>query len=165
MLKLSWIHKKYLVDMLVSIAPSLLLYMLSLRDLLQSMVCALCGDITVRHMETRIINFLQCATLKSTWINKESILLFNNFWMYKCIGVSNDNQQQSESFGENSHKPEMFMIFSNVLIRARYRVPTRSQDRYIVMNDLRTRWKSAYTTASQKNVLISNSQYIILVNS
>lgn len=42
------------------------------------------------------------------------------------------------------------------------RVTTRGQNRYIVLNHIRVRWKSDTPTARQTNVFISNDQCIIL---
>lgn len=68
------------------------------------------------------------------------------FECYKCIVISINNQQQFESSGVNSIKPEVFMISIKVPgLWSEREVKTAN----IVHNRFRITWKSATPTARQ----------------
>lgn len=47
--------------------------------------------------------------------------------------------------------------------RSRFSVATRGQDGYIVLNQLKVRWKSVASTARQTNMSVSYNKNIILI--
>lgn len=149
MLKLTWIQ---VLGRHVSFESTLTatIYAITSRSITEYGLC-MCGDITVRQIETRIIYFLQYRYLNIQHESiKKTFYCLNNF---SILQVHRCFKRQPTKIRKLWEKLWLTGNIHDIQLRARSRVATRSQDRYIVINDLRISWRSAYTTARQKNVL------------